>query len=192
MSLYKLGWIIRRIIYACAYPKISFYGYLGRPIVIINASKLILKQKTRIFPGSRFEVHSNTKGSITVHENCSIGQNFHCTAIGNLEIGKDTLITANVCITDIHHDYKELEKPMVKQKYFHYKTTIGNNCFIGFGTVIQAGTILGKQCIVGSNSVVQGVFPDYSVIVGTPARIVKRYNFETKKWERTNNKGEFI
>ena len=183
MSFYKLGWIIRRIIYACAYSKISFYGYLGRPIVIINASKLVLKQKTRIFPGSRFEVHSNA-GSITVNENCSIGQNFHCTAIGDLEIGKGTVITPNVCITDIHHDYKELGKPLAEQKYLYYKTKIGNNCFIGFGAVIQAGTLLGNNCIVGANSVVKGVFPDYSIIVGAPGRVIKLYNKKSKQWEK--------
>ena len=101
-----------------------------------------------------------------------------------MKIGKGTVITANVCITDIHHDYKELGKPLVEQKYLHYKTTIGNNCFIGFGAVIQAGTLLGNNCIVGANSVVKGVFPDYSIIVGAPGRIVKIYNKKSKQWEK--------
>lgn len=64
------------------------------------------------------------------------------------------------------------------------ETKIGENCFIGIGVAIQAGTILGKQCVVGSNSVVRGEFPDYCVIVGAPARIVKKYNFETQRWEK--------
>lgn len=58
--------------------------------------------------------------------------------------------------------------------------------------VIQAGTILGKQCIVGSNAVVRGHFPDYCVIVGVPARIVKRYDDKSGVWKKTNNKGEFL
>jgi len=52
------------------------------------------------------------------------------------------------------------------------------------GVAIQAGTVLGKQCIVGANSVVRGVFPDYSVIAGVPARIIKRFNFDKNKWEK--------
>lgn len=64
------------------------------------------------------------------------------------------------------------------------RTEIGENCFIGFGAAIQAGTVLGKQCIVGTNAVVRGEFPDYSVIVGAPAKVVKQYNKETGEWER--------
>jgi acetyltransferase-like isoleucine patch superfamily enzyme len=72
------------------------------------------------------------------------------------------------------------------------KNMTGKNCFIGYGSVIQAGTILGKQCIVGANSVVRGIFPDYSVIVGAPARIVKRYDTKSKEWKKTYKNGEFI
>ena len=81
---------------------------------------------------------------------------------------------------------------MLKQKLILKKTEIGENCFLGYGAVIQPGTVLGKQCIVGSNAVVSGTFEDYSVIVGAPARVVKRYNFETEKWEKTNKDGLFV
>ena len=80
----------------------------------------------------------------------------------------------------------------MEQPTIELNTKIGENCFIGFGVAIQAGTILGKQCIVGSNSVVRGTFPDYCVIVGAPARIVKRYNPETKLWQKTDKEGNFI
>ena len=73
---------------------------------------------------------------------------------------------------------------MVKQKITVKETRIGENCFIGMGAAIMAGTILGKQCVVGANSVVRGNFPDYCVIVGSPAKIVKKYNPETHVWEK--------
>ena len=63
-------------------------------------------------------------------------------------------------------------------------TAIGENCFIGYGAVIMPGTVLGRQCIVGANSVVKGVYPDYCVIAGVPARIIRRYNFQTEEWEK--------
>lgn len=52
------------------------------------------------------------------------------------------------------------------------------------GAAIQAGTVLGKQCIVGANSVVRGTFPDYCVIAGVPAKIIRKYNAESHSWER--------
>ena len=70
----------------------------------------------------------------------------------------------------------------MNQSLVSESTSIGRNSFIGYGSVIQAGTVLGKHCVVGANSVVRGHFPDYSVIVGSPARVIKRYNDETKTW----------
>ena len=69
----------------------------------------------------------------------------------------------------------------MRQKRIITKTFIGDNCFIGMGAAIQAGTILGEQCIVGANAVVRGVYPDYCVLVGAPAKIVRKYNETTGK-----------
>lgn len=179
----KLIWVFRRIIYALFYRNISFSGYLGRPIIIVRPNKLYLEERSRIFPGNRFEIHSKD-GRIVVGKGCSIGHNFHCTAVGKLIIGKNTLITPNVCVTDIDHDYSLVGKPVIEQSFLHKETRIGSNCFIGYGSVIQAGTILGDQCIVGANSVVRGVFPSLCVIAGSPAKIIKKYNTRNNMWEK--------
>jgi acetyltransferase-like isoleucine patch superfamily enzyme len=50
---------------------------------------------------------------------------------------------------------------------------IGDECWIGLNVVIMPGTNLGRGCVVGANSVVKGSFPDYSVIGGVPAKILK-------------------
>lgn len=44
----------------------------------------------------------------------------------------------------------------------------------------------GKPCVIGANSVVTHNLPDYCVAVGIPAKIIKRYNFETQQWEKTD------
>ena len=87
-------------------------------------------------------------------------------------------------ITNIDHEYRELEKSVMDQGHIYNDTFIGKECFIGYGAAIQSGTKLGQHCIVGTNSVVIGEFPDNCVIVGTPARIIKKYNTLTKQWER--------
>ena len=50
---------------------------------------------------------------------------------------------------------------------------IGDDCFIGCGAVILHGVKLGKNCIVGANSVVTKSFEDYSVIAGSPAKLLR-------------------
>ena len=59
-------------------------------------------------------------------------------------------------------------------------------------SVILPGTELGDHCVVGANSVVSGSFPNYSVLVGAPAKIIKRYDFATQTWRKTDSKGNFI
>ena len=84
------------------------------------------------------------------------------------------------------HEYRDINSPVGVQPLIVKKTQIGENCFIGSGAKILAGTILGNHCIVGTNSVVRGEFPVDSVIVGSPAKVVKAYNVKNRKWERVN------
>lgn len=51
---------------------------------------------------------------------------------------------------------------------------IGKNCFIGCNCIILKGTRLGDGCVVGAGSVVGGIFEEGCVIVGNPARVIKR------------------
>ncbi|TKF69497.1 acyltransferase [Vibrio sp. F13] len=182
MFIKKIFWIIRFFLYSLIYRNISFPGYLGKPIILIGFNKVKFGKKVRVLPHSRFEVYGDN-AYIDIQSDVSIGQGFHCTSSGNLTIKSGTAITGNVVVTNIDHDYRDIETAPAKQPFLVKDTIIGENCFIGFGSVIQAGTSLGNHCIVGANSVVRGEFPDYSVIVGSPGKIVKRYNKERCKWE---------
>lgn len=187
----KLYWVLKTFIYRLFIKKIGWNSYIGSIVFLLGGKNIIIANRVRIFPGLRMEVHN--KGKIIIEEDVSIGQNMHITSSGlELKIGKHTTVSGNVFITNIDHDYRELGKHILKQPMLVKNTQIGENCFIGYGASIQAGTILGKQCIVGANSVVRGNFPDYSVIVGAPAKVVKRYCIETNTWRKVNPKGTFI
>jgi len=62
------------------------------------------------------------------------------------------------------------------------RVVIGDNVWIGEFVSILAGAIIGEGCIIGSNSVVTKEIPPYSIAVGCPAKVIKRYDFEEKKW----------
>jgi len=124
---------------------------------------------------------------LTIGDGVIFQQRCHVTFAGNLKIGANTFVAHDVTITDIDHDYKVINKPIAQQELIVNETEIGENCFIGSGVKIQAGTKLGFQCVVGANAVVRGEFPDYSVIVGVPAKVIKRFNNSTKCWERVTD-----
>ena len=51
---------------------------------------------------------------------------------------------------------------------------IGKNCFLGCNSIILKGTVLGDGCVVGAGAVVAGKFEDNCVIVGNPAKVIKK------------------
>lgn len=178
----KIFWALRAIMQKPFFRKYGNTGYLGRPIVISGKRNISIGNRVRIYPGLRMEAIDD--GTIDIKDNVSIGQNFHCTSKGKLVIGKNTTISGNTFITNIDHEYRDIGKHIMDQSMIVKDTYIGDNCFIGYGVAIQAGTKLGKQCIVGTNAVVRGEFPDYCVIAGVPAKVIRKYSFKTKTWDR--------
>lgn len=180
--LYKLTWLARGIFYKILFAQFSMPSYIGPPTFLMNTRRMHFGRRVRVFPGLRAECHGS--GQLYVHDDVSIGQGFHVIASGQMHIESGCLISSNVFITDTDHTFENINAPVFAQPIRVSSTRIGQNCFLGIGVRIQAGTILGKGCVVGANSVVRGEFPDHCVIVGAPARIVKRYNTESGKWAR--------
>ncbi len=159
------------------------YISVGNACYIWNDARI---EAITSYANDSFNPHIILEDGVTIQQRC------HITAADTLIIGKDTAILFDVMITNIDHEYEDLSTPVANQPLIVKKTQIGENSFIGSGAKIQAGTILGKHCVVGTNAVVRGHFPDYSVIVGVTAKIVKRYDEVSRKWKKTNSKGEFL
>lgn len=51
--------------------------------------------------------------------------------------------------------------------------TIGDDCWIGGNTTIMPGVTIGKGCTIGAGSVVTRSIPDFSVAIGSPAKVIK-------------------
>lgn len=184
MNLRKYFWAIRALAYKFRFGKCGNFNYIGKTTNISGYAKNIrLGNKVRIYPGLRAEIVDD-KGKITIGNDVSIGQNLQVTSYkGNLVIGNHVTIAGNVLISNNDHTYYQLDKSVLKQPLNYKPTKIGDGCFIGYGCVILAGTQLGKHCIVGANSVVKaGTYKDYSVLVGMPAHIVKKYDENNKTW----------
>lgn len=183
MEIRKICWALRAMIYRLFFGKVGFMSYIGSPVSLIGTKNIYIDDRVRIYPGVRMEAHNN--GQIVIGRNTSIGQNFHVTSGKEpLIIDENVTISGNVFITNIDHDYMDINKHVLLQDWKVKTTRIGEGCFIGFGAAIQAGTVLGKHCVVGTNAVVRGSYPDYCVIVGVPGKIIKRYDTENGVWKR--------
>jgi len=49
----------------------------------------------------------------------------------------------------------------------------------------MAGVHIGEHSVIGANAVVTHDIPPYSVVAGIPAKVIKKFNFETNQWEKT-------
>ena len=159
------------------------YMSIGNRVSILNNARL---EAISEYAGVKYHPH------LIINDGVTIQQNVHITCANRIEIGENTAIVANVTITDIIHPYTVDDKHLISQPLIVKPVTIGKYCGIYNNVVINAGVTIGDHVTIGANSVVTNDIPDYCIAVGAPAYIVKRYNFETKQWEKTDKEGNFL
>lgn len=184
MQSIKYLWAIRAIFLKVSFSHVGKLSYIGKPMYIAGAKNISLGDKVRIYPGIRMEALDG--GEICIGNNLAIEQNVHIISGKSiLNIGDNTTISANAFISNVDHEYKNIEKSVMEQPLLFKETQIGKSCFIGYGAVILPGTKLGNHCIVGANAVVRGTYPDNCVIAGNPARIIRKFDFESESWKKS-------
>lgn len=135
----------------------------------------------------RFELFQpERKVTLKIGENCKIGDHVHIVASEKVTIGDDCLVASHVFISDTNHG-SGAENPLTppdSRPLTAQPVSIGKCVWIGEGVAVLPGAKIGDGCVIGAHAVVKGEIPPYTVAVGAPARPVKKYNFETKQWER--------
>ncbi len=106
---------------------------------------------------------------------CLIGRGSSLVAHRSLEIGDDVWTGHGVHITDMNHGYERVDIPIAQQWMDELPVSIGDGSWLGHGTVVLPGASIGRHCVVGANSVVVGTLADFTVAVGAPARVIRRY-----------------
>lgn len=151
-------------------------------------SKIKIGNNVTILKNCRMAVYGegNTE-SLVIGNRCYIGFGFTALAYSDSKIiiGDDVLIASNVLISSENHGINpELFQPYMSQKLIGANVMVGDGCWIGEKVCILPGVSIGKKSVIGAGAVVTKSIPDYSIAAGNPARVIKRYNFNTKKWER--------
>lgn len=125
--------------------------------------------------GKNFEIeppfHCDYGTNMEIGENFYANFNFLVLDDGLVKIGDDVLIAPNVSIFTATH----LIDPKLRPKNADYTkaVTIGNNVWIGGGSIINPGVTIGDNSVIGSGSVVTKNIPANVVAAGDPCRIIK-------------------
>lgn len=135
---------------------------------------------------SMMVAHGN--GHIYIGENVNIGMFSRLACINEIRIGNNVLTGSHIFISDYNHAYEDVTMPICKQgtTAAKDKVIIEDDSWIGTNVVICGNAHIGKHVVIGAGAFVNSDIPDYSVAVGNPARVIKKYNFDLKCWERVD------
>lgn len=165
---------------------------LRLPIDIRGKSGIDFGQRLTTGYGCRLESFSeNGDKSLLFGDDVQINDYVHINAVKSVRIGNNVLIASKVFITDLlHGSYKGDENDsdpdtIAKERLLSSNPVcIQDNVWIGELVSVLPGVTIGRNSIIGANSVVTKSIPANCIAAGNPARVIKRYNTETMRWER--------
>ena len=113
--------------------------------------------------------------AVSIGDRCLIGRGSGIVAHESIEIGDDVFTGHHIYVTDANHGYEDVDLPIGRQFGKAKPVRIGSGSWIGHGAIVLPGARVGEHVVIGAGSVVTGELPDYCVAVGSPARVIRRY-----------------
>ena len=141
---------------------------------------------------SKTRLASSKGGKLIIGNHVAIGRFSQIYALQSIIIEDGVLMAENTFIFDNTHTFTDITTPVRDQDIKPLgNVVIGSGTWIGRNVVVN-GCKIGRNCIIGAYTFLKKDIPDYCVVVGNPARIVKRYNPQSGQWEKTDKDGNFI
>jgi acetyltransferase-like isoleucine patch superfamily enzyme len=119
--------------------------------------------------------HELAGTAVSIGSRCLIGRGGGIVAHESIEIGDDVFTGHHIYVTDANHGYEDVDLPVGRQFGEAKPVSIGSGSWIGHGAIVLPGARIGAHVVVGAGAVVTGELPDYCVAVGSPARVIRRY-----------------
>lgn len=110
---------------------------------------------------------------VTVGDNVGISEFAYIGGAGGVRIGSDVIIGQYFSTHPENHIFSDPDVPIRQQGVTREGIEIGPDCWIGAKVTVLDGVSLGRGCVVAAGSVVTRSFPDFAVIGGVPARVLK-------------------
>ena len=161
------------------------YVKRGKKSVIYRSVRKDIVPFNRFVLGERsviedYSIVNNAVGDVVIGNRTRIG--IGNTVIGPVQIGNDVNFAQNVTITGLNHNFQDVTIAISDQGISTHPVTIDDDVWIGANTVILPGINIGKHSVVAAGSIVTRSVPSYSICAGNPAKVIKQYDFDKKKW----------
>jgi len=168
------------------------FKYVGKGSVVLKPLKIDGIESISI--GENVTIHEGAwlaavplcgdAASLILGDGTILGHNNHIYATKEVIVGKNVLTADKVYIGDNSHSYEDVNIPISQQPIKQLSTVrIGDDSWLGENVCI-IGASIGKHCVIGANSVVTKDIPDYCVAVGSPAKVIRKYDPIVNRWEK--------
>ncbi len=164
------------------------------PGVVINRPRFVhIGNHVRIKRNTSINLHPEDKrssqGLLFIGDNVIISEGCFISACHRIVIEENVGVSPNVMIIDNSRKPGDVIRPSKEQEVEVGSVRIGADSWIAYGACVFPNVTIGKHCIVGALSVVTKDIPDYSVAMGSPAKVVKRFDFEKRQWIKVKDGG---
>ncbi|MBF6588994.1 MAG: acyltransferase [Ktedonobacterales bacterium] len=110
---------------------------------------------------------------LSVGDHSNIGAYCYIGCAGFIRIGSNVMMSPRVSLYAENHNFAEVTRPMKEQGVTRAPIVIEDDCWIASHSVILAGVTIGRGSIIAAGSVVTRDVPPYSIVAGSPARVLR-------------------
>jgi acetyltransferase-like isoleucine patch superfamily enzyme len=160
-------------------------AYIASDVLLSGALRIRIGPNVAIGSGSWLNVNDRKSPSdgLVIGDNCFIGKrNFF--SVGRSIILRDYCLTALNCafIGSAHRYDDPMSAYMTTGVTLDADIYVGANCFFGYGAQVIGNVRIGHGCVIGAGALIRTDIPPFSLAVGNPARVIKRFDFSSMQW----------
>jgi acetyltransferase-like isoleucine patch superfamily enzyme len=126
-----------------------------------------------VYVGHRAVLKGDTRHQLVVGDGSWIGQNCYLHSAGGISIGRDVGLAPGAMILTSSHAETTSGTPIMHGPLELAAVEVGDGSDVGLGSILLPGTKLGAGVLVGAGAVVKGEFPDFAVVAGVPAQVLR-------------------
>jgi acetyltransferase-like isoleucine patch superfamily enzyme len=161
-----------------AFKRFGADSYVVPPARVSRPDLIEIGARTVVHEHSWISVVECVEGVVprlVIGDGCNLGAQLHIACVGDIEIGDDVLTAARCFIGDTYHGYEDPALPIIAQPMAPPRPVrIGRGAFLGIGSAVLLGVTVGEGAYVGAGAVVTSDVEPRTLVVGNPARPVRR------------------
>lgn len=188
IELYRLGLRVRNKAFSLsisgAFDSFGSHTVLVPPIRLLGEARMAIGSGVfvgancwlQVLEGEAAGLAPGPGVGLSLGDGTSIAGNCVLSAVSSITLGRDVSLARNVYISDHAHAYDDPSRAVMRQGITGVApVSIGDGAWLGENVVVLPGVSVGRGSVVSANSVVTKDIPDFSVVAGMPARVVRRF-----------------